>query len=181
MITRVLALAAAVAALPLAVQAAPQLFTFAITSVTQGTTGPEAAIVPITGSFILDTDTPSLFSGASAVDDLAFTLTTGDPDLDIADFRYLGSNLFGVGPQITIRNDAADPGALVQLRFARDGSSLFALVQSGGTFSTVGTAPGANAYTIADVSPAAAIPLPAGGVLLVGALGGLTALRRRRP
>ncbi len=123
---------------------------------------------------------PNTFAGASAVDDLSFMLSVEDPDLDLADFRYLGSNLFGVGPQITIRNDAADPGALVQLRFARDGSSLFALVQAGGTFSTVGTASGANAYTVADLPPAAVIPLPAGAALLMGALGGLAALRRPR-
>lgn len=187
MIRNALAIAAAATlslGLSTAADAALLKFEFEITELQRtGASTEVTGFLPISGSFVFDTATPISFTGLRAVEDLQFTLVTPPDDIDVKDFVVSGSDLFGVGPQFTIRNNQSDPGNFLSLRFSRttNGLDLALLQTSQGFFNTVGVPADRNTVRVSEVVPtAAAIPLPAAGWLLGFGIAGLMALRLRR-
>ncbi|MGY6633826.1 MAG: hypothetical protein ACXIU8_08780 [Alkalilacustris sp.] len=167
--------------LPTAADAALLKVEFEITALQRtGASTEVTGFLPISGSFVFDTATPISITGLRAVEDLQFTLVTPLDDIDVKDFVVSGSDLFGVGPQVTIRNSQSDPGNFLSLRFSRttNGLNLALLQTSQGVFNTVGVPASRNTVRVSEVVPGAAvIPLPAAGWLLGFGIAGLMALR----
>ena len=150
--------------------------TFQATNISYNMTGSYS--IPTLGGF-LGADAASLSSGA-ATSFLGSILTfTGTINL------LAGNNLFNIisddGFVLFINN--AEVGRFEGLRAPSDSNINVASAGGNADFRLVyfeGSASQAALQVKLNGSKLAAVPLPAGGLLLIGALGGLAALRRRR-
>ncbi len=173
----------------------------ALTTIATGIAG--GASVPLT-STVGDTTTVSFaWSSAPASGFLHFS-TTNDFSLSFAAYssvnpaHQMGLTLVDASTNTALLTDstacAAAPLAQISEECAlvgnnaisfKVGDTLLASVAAGtyyiGYYESASPANGSAAFTITEVaSSTSEVPLPAGGLLLVGALGGLAALRRRK-